>query len=199
MAACVCELTEPLGLTQPTISHHLKILVHAGIFTRDKRGVWSHCSLVSRSHGRPACCAQHHTLSQESLMRSTSPRPRRSKAWAATATPGPRSVPGSASPARPHSGDGDGEGDDNSGRACAQQGEDDAALQQQEQEQDQASAEDGVLPGMAECAGERDGRAEDGGDGSWPGAVEEGLRPVGAADEVEPGGAEQDEREGRRG
>jgi ArsR family transcriptional regulator len=39
--ACVCELTEPLGLTQPTISHHLKILVDAGIFTRDKRGVWA--------------------------------------------------------------------------------------------------------------------------------------------------------------
>jgi DNA-binding transcriptional ArsR family regulator len=38
--ACVCDLTEPLGLTQPTISHHLKILVDAGIFTRDKRGVW---------------------------------------------------------------------------------------------------------------------------------------------------------------
>ena len=37
--ACVCELTEPLGLTQPTISHHLKILVEAGIFARDKRGV----------------------------------------------------------------------------------------------------------------------------------------------------------------
>jgi ArsR family transcriptional regulator, arsenate/arsenite/antimonite-responsive transcriptional repressor len=40
--ACVCELTEPLGLTQPTISHHLKILVDAGIFTRDKRGVWAY-------------------------------------------------------------------------------------------------------------------------------------------------------------
>jgi ArsR family transcriptional regulator len=39
--ACVCELTEPLGLTQPTISHHLKILVDAGIFSRDKRGVWA--------------------------------------------------------------------------------------------------------------------------------------------------------------
>ena len=44
--ACVCELTEPLGLTQPTISHHLKILVDAGIFTRDKRGVWAYYSLV---------------------------------------------------------------------------------------------------------------------------------------------------------
>jgi ArsR family transcriptional regulator len=45
--ACVCDLTEPLGLTQPTISHHLKILVDAGIFTRDKRGVWAYYSLVS--------------------------------------------------------------------------------------------------------------------------------------------------------
>ena len=44
--ACVCDLAEPLGLTQPTISHHLKILVDAGIFTRDKRGVWAYYSLV---------------------------------------------------------------------------------------------------------------------------------------------------------
>lgn len=44
--ACVCDLTEPLGLTQPTISGHLKILVHAGIFTCDKRGVWAYYALV---------------------------------------------------------------------------------------------------------------------------------------------------------
>lgn len=44
--ACVCDLTQPLGLTQPTISHHLKILVEAGIFTRDKRGVWAYYALV---------------------------------------------------------------------------------------------------------------------------------------------------------
>ena len=44
--ACVCDLTDPLGLTQPTISHHLKILVDAGIFTRDKRGKWAYYSLV---------------------------------------------------------------------------------------------------------------------------------------------------------
>ena len=43
--ACVCELTEPLGLTQPTISPHLKILVDAGIFSRDKRGVWAYYAL----------------------------------------------------------------------------------------------------------------------------------------------------------
>ncbi|TQL48880.1 ArsR family transcriptional regulator [Homoserinimonas aerilata] len=44
--ACVCDLTEPLGLGQPTVSHHLKILVDAGIFTRDKRGTWAYYRLV---------------------------------------------------------------------------------------------------------------------------------------------------------
>ncbi len=49
--ACVCDLTEPLGLTQPTVSHHLKILVDAGIFTRDKRGVWAYYRLVPGTLG----------------------------------------------------------------------------------------------------------------------------------------------------
>ncbi len=44
--ACVCDLTDPLGLTQPTVSHHLKILVDAGIFSRDKRGKWAYYALV---------------------------------------------------------------------------------------------------------------------------------------------------------
>jgi ArsR family transcriptional regulator len=44
--ACVCELTGPLGLTQPTISHHLKVLIDAGILTREKRGVWAYYALV---------------------------------------------------------------------------------------------------------------------------------------------------------
>jgi ArsR family transcriptional regulator len=44
--ACVCDLTDPLGLTQPTISHHLKVLVDAGIFTREKRGKWAYYALV---------------------------------------------------------------------------------------------------------------------------------------------------------
>ncbi|GAA0956073.1 hypothetical protein GCM10009550_41690 [Actinocorallia libanotica] len=39
--ACVCDLTDPLGLTQPTVSHHLKILVDVGLLTRAKRGTWS--------------------------------------------------------------------------------------------------------------------------------------------------------------
>ncbi|MBB5840534.1 metalloregulator ArsR/SmtB family transcription factor [Kribbella italica] len=44
--ACVNDLTEPLELSQPTISHHLKILVTAGILARDKRGLWSWYSIV---------------------------------------------------------------------------------------------------------------------------------------------------------
>lgn len=38
--ACVCNLTEPLSLTQPTVSHHLKVLTEAGLIDREKRGTW---------------------------------------------------------------------------------------------------------------------------------------------------------------
>lgn len=44
--ACVCDLTEPLGLSQPTVSHHLKVLTDAGFLTRSKRGTWAYFSLV---------------------------------------------------------------------------------------------------------------------------------------------------------
>ncbi|WTX00633.1 metalloregulator ArsR/SmtB family transcription factor [Streptomycetaceae bacterium NBC_01309] len=44
--ACVCDLADCLGLRQPTISHHLKILVDAGLLTRDKRGTWAWFTLV---------------------------------------------------------------------------------------------------------------------------------------------------------
>lgn len=37
---CVCELVEPVGRSQPTVSHHLKILVDAGMITGEKRGRW---------------------------------------------------------------------------------------------------------------------------------------------------------------
>lgn len=38
---CVCNMTEPLELSQPTISHHLKILTEAGLLSREKRGTWA--------------------------------------------------------------------------------------------------------------------------------------------------------------
>ncbi|WP_448073746.1 ArsR/SmtB family transcription factor [Georgenia yuyongxinii] len=43
---CVCDLTEPVGLSQPTVSHHLRVLVDAGILSREKRGVNAHYGLV---------------------------------------------------------------------------------------------------------------------------------------------------------
>ncbi len=38
--ACVCDLNDAFDLTQPTISHHLKVLHEAGLLDREKRGVW---------------------------------------------------------------------------------------------------------------------------------------------------------------
>ena len=40
--ACVCDLIDPVGLTQPTVSHHLKQLVEAGLITREQRGKWAY-------------------------------------------------------------------------------------------------------------------------------------------------------------
>ncbi len=43
--ACVCNLTLPLGLTQPTVSHHLKVLSEAGLLERERRGTWMYYRL----------------------------------------------------------------------------------------------------------------------------------------------------------
>jgi ArsR family transcriptional regulator len=47
--ACVCDLTDPVGLSQPTVSHHLKQLVEAGILTRSERGRWSYYRLADHA------------------------------------------------------------------------------------------------------------------------------------------------------
>jgi ArsR family transcriptional regulator len=44
--ACVCHLTEPLGLSQPTVSHHLKVLLQAGLVEREQRGSWAYYRVV---------------------------------------------------------------------------------------------------------------------------------------------------------
>ena len=46
-AVCVCHLIEPLGLSQPTVSHHLKRLLDAGLVQREQRGKWAYFSLRS--------------------------------------------------------------------------------------------------------------------------------------------------------
>ena len=40
--SCVCDLTEPLALSQPTVSHHLKVLAEAGLVQREQRGRWAY-------------------------------------------------------------------------------------------------------------------------------------------------------------
>ncbi len=52
--SCVCDLTGPLDLGQPTVSHHLKILVEAGLLHREKRGTWAYYSLVPGALERAA-------------------------------------------------------------------------------------------------------------------------------------------------
>jgi len=43
--SCVCDLTVPLALAQPTVSHHLRVLTDAGLLTRRNRGTWAYYSV----------------------------------------------------------------------------------------------------------------------------------------------------------
>jgi ArsR family transcriptional regulator, arsenate/arsenite/antimonite-responsive transcriptional repressor len=49
---CACNFTEPLGLSQPTVSHHLKKLVAAGLLDREQRGVWAYYSINAEASAR---------------------------------------------------------------------------------------------------------------------------------------------------
>jgi ArsR family transcriptional regulator, arsenate/arsenite/antimonite-responsive transcriptional repressor len=51
---CACHLIEPLGLSQPTVSHHLKRLVEAGLLEREQRGKWAYFSLTPEASERLA-------------------------------------------------------------------------------------------------------------------------------------------------
>ena len=44
--ACICDLTDPVGLSQPTVSHHMKLLADAGLVAREQRGKWAYYRLV---------------------------------------------------------------------------------------------------------------------------------------------------------
>ena len=52
--ACNCELIEPLGLSQPTVSHHLKKLSDAGLLEREQRGKWAYFSINTEAMARVA-------------------------------------------------------------------------------------------------------------------------------------------------
>ena len=45
--ACICDLTVPLNVTQPTVSHHMRLLVEARIVTREQRGKWVFYSICA--------------------------------------------------------------------------------------------------------------------------------------------------------
>jgi ArsR family transcriptional regulator len=51
---CVCEFIEPLGLSQPTVSHHLKKLTDAGLLQREQRGQWAYYTLDRQAMARLA-------------------------------------------------------------------------------------------------------------------------------------------------
>jgi len=44
--ACICDLTDAVGLSQPTVSHHMKTLVDAGLVTREQRGKWAYFAVI---------------------------------------------------------------------------------------------------------------------------------------------------------
>jgi ArsR family transcriptional regulator len=58
---CVCDLTGPLGISQPTVSHHLKKLTAAGLLTREQRGTWAYYSLDVDAMRRLARLAHLHS------------------------------------------------------------------------------------------------------------------------------------------
>ena len=45
-SACSCDLEEPVGKSQPTVSHHLSVLADAGLITKEKVGRWVYCTAV---------------------------------------------------------------------------------------------------------------------------------------------------------
>lgn len=47
--ACICDLTGVVGLTQPTVSHHMRALVDAGLVTREQRGRWAYYAVVEEA------------------------------------------------------------------------------------------------------------------------------------------------------
>lgn len=50
--ACSCDLEEPVGKSQPTVSHHLSVLADAGLITKEKVGRWVYCTIVDERVAR---------------------------------------------------------------------------------------------------------------------------------------------------
>jgi ArsR family transcriptional regulator, arsenate/arsenite/antimonite-responsive transcriptional repressor len=64
---CACHLIEPLRLSQPTVSHHLKKLVEAGLLEREQRGKWAYFTLAPETSERLAGVVDLTRTSEEVL------------------------------------------------------------------------------------------------------------------------------------
>jgi len=62
---CVCDLQAVLGLAQPTVSHHLRKLVGAGLLTRTQRGTWAYYALEPTALARLAAVTAPPTTDQD--------------------------------------------------------------------------------------------------------------------------------------
>ena len=58
---CTCDVTEPLGLSQPTISHHFRKLAEAGLVTGERRGTWTYYRIVPQALAALAAVISPHT------------------------------------------------------------------------------------------------------------------------------------------
>ncbi len=47
--ACICNLTGPVGLSQPTVSHHMRVLTDTGVVIRDQRGKWAYFTIAPQA------------------------------------------------------------------------------------------------------------------------------------------------------
>lgn len=69
---CQCDLEEPLALSQPTVSHHLKVLTGAGILAREKRGRWAYYRVTAEAMADIAASLEPvHASSTSSSMESS--------------------------------------------------------------------------------------------------------------------------------
>ncbi|MDQ2756238.1 MAG: metalloregulator ArsR/SmtB family transcription factor [Actinomycetota bacterium] len=57
--ACICDLTGPVGLSQPTVSHHMKVLADAGLVTRTQRGRWAYFRVAAAAFADVAQALAH--------------------------------------------------------------------------------------------------------------------------------------------
>jgi ArsR family transcriptional regulator len=71
--ACICDLTNPVGLTQPTVSHHMKQLADAGLVTREQRGKWAYYRVVETTLQSLAAAITPPAANRQPIDRATGP------------------------------------------------------------------------------------------------------------------------------